>query len=90
MYNSKTKKPLDSIRRQKCDPDFKGFTFLCPRKVKDSLLALRAYNSMGIPITIRGLGRCKHAPGGPEIALVGVLGAESTREPANLKCFKEV
>ena len=46
MYNSKTKKPLDSIRRPKCDADFKGFTFSCLRKVKDSLLALRAYISL--------------------------------------------
>ena len=46
MYISKTKKPLDSIRRKKCDADFKGFTFSCLRKVKDSLLALRAYTSL--------------------------------------------
>ena len=46
IYHSKTKKPLDSIRRQKCGAHFKGFTFSSLRKVKDSLLALRALNSM--------------------------------------------
>ena len=46
MYNSKTKKPLDSMRRQKCDADFKGFSFSCLGKVKDSPLALRAYISL--------------------------------------------
>ena len=45
MFNSKTKKPLDSIRREKCGAHFKGFTFSCLRKVKDSPLALRAFIS---------------------------------------------
>ena len=44
--DSKTKKPLDSIRRQNCGVHFKGFTFSCLRKVKDSPLALRAYISL--------------------------------------------
>ena len=50
MYKSKTKKPLDSIRRQKCGADFKASLFLALRKVEDSLLALRALNPMITPL----------------------------------------